>query len=83
MNKVLQGNLMAEAAESIKAKHLTVTTLDQSYMHCLEIKNTEDRYYHGNTHTTTAHYYCYNVEQEVLKHVIIGNDNEITVIENW
>jgi hypothetical protein len=94
MNKMLQSSLRSETAESMKAKHLTITTSDQSYMHCLEIKNTEDHHnsgdnrnhyknHYSNTHTTTAHYYCYNAEQQVLERVILGKDNEIIVIEHW
>ncbi len=39
LNQVLQGSVTAEETENLKAKHITIISNDQSYDHCLEIKD--------------------------------------------
>ena len=36
---MLQGSVTAEETENLKAKHITIISNDQSYDHCLEIKD--------------------------------------------
>jgi hypothetical protein len=75
LNKVLQGSITGEEAEAIKAKHIKIISDDQSYEHCMEVSNTD-------ADTNGEHYYCYNEEQEVLNHILIGDNNYIEIIEN-
>jgi hypothetical protein len=73
LNKVLQGSITGEEAEAIKAKHIKIISDDQSYEHCMEVSNTD-------ADTNGEHYYCYNEEQEVLNHILIGDNNYIQII---
>lgn len=81
LNKVLQGVLTAEDAESLQSKQIELELEKQSYKHCIEIKNTNivnsDRSFDNNK----THYYCYNDTQPILIHIAIGNPNDIEIIE--
>jgi hypothetical protein len=39
LNQVLQGIITQKEAEALKAKHITITLENQSYEHCMEIKD--------------------------------------------
>lgn len=70
LNRVIHGSLTQEEAKNLKAKHIQITTLELNYEHCLEIKSVE-----GNSNLedlSEEHYYCYNEEQQVIEHIIIG-----------
>ena len=70
LNKVVLGQITQEAAGNLKAKHMKVTLENQSYEHCMEVRNIEDNIANGNSQSKsdiddasgskTEHYYCYN-----------------------
>ena len=68
LNKVTNGELTKEQTEVLKAKHVAVTIEEQSYEYCMEIIKLKE--------TKIDHYYCYNEEQRILDHVLIGDNGE-------
>jgi len=72
----LQGIITQEEAEVLKAKHITITSDNASYEHCMEIEDTDN-----DVDTNSEHYYCYNDEKKLLDHVLIGN-NHFEVVES-
>ena len=75
LNKVVQGSITQEEAEILKAKHIKITFENVVYDHCMEIKRVEE-----DVHIDTEHYYCYNTEQQILDHIMIGENNDIEKI---
>ncbi len=68
LNKMIQGGFTEEQVEALKSKHVAITIEGQSYEHCMKIiKLKEDK---------IDHYYCYNEEQQILDHVLIGENRE-------
>jgi hypothetical protein len=78
---VLQGSITKEDVEILKAKHISITLDKQSYEHCMQMKDIEN-ISDGNEDTNKEHYYCYNQEQQILDHVVIG-DNRLEVVERF
>jgi len=68
LNKVTYGELTKEQTETFKAKHVAITIEEQSYEHCIEIMKLKEE--------EIEHYYCYNEEQQILDHVLIGENRE-------
>lgn len=64
LNKIINGELTKEQAEASKAQHVSITIENQYYQHCIEIVKLKDN--------EIEHYYCYNEEQQILDHVLIG-----------
>ena len=90
----LQGSITPEEAEALKVKHITITSSNQSYEHCIEIRNIGDNIANSsnshskskgsaddNSNTNTEHYYCYNDEKKILDHILISGDNYFEVVE--
>jgi preprotein translocase subunit SecA len=71
LNQVLQGSITKEDVEILKAKHISITLDKQSYQHCMQMKDIEN-ISDGNEDTNKEHYYCYNQEQQILDHIVIG-----------
>lgn len=63
LNKIIQDDLTAEAADALKARHLQLTMANQNYDHCMEIVELKEE--------DSEHYYCYNEEQQILDHIVI------------
>jgi len=80
-NKILQGRITKEEAETLKAQHISINLGAQSYEHCREIKDTFNDRIISNDENDIVHYYCYNEGKEMLDHIVIGNTN-IQVIEH-
>jgi len=89
----LQGSITQE--EALKVKHITITSSNQSYEHCIEIRNIGDNITSSsnshskskgsaddNSNTNTEHYYCYNDEKKILDHILISGDNYFEVVEH-
>lgn len=68
LNKVIEGSLTKEQAESLKTKHIRITLEDPAYEYCMEIKDIEVI---SDSNTNEEHYYCYNDAQQILGHVVI------------
>ena len=64
LNKILQDDLTLEETEALKSKYIQLTTANQSYDYCMEIKGIQEAEDHD-------HYYCYNEEQQILDHIVI------------
>ena len=77
LNKVIEGGLTEEQAETMKAKHIKITLEGQIYEHCMEIKNIEGN---GNQEVFNEEYYCYNEDQQILDHVMIEENREVEVV---
>ncbi len=76
LNKVTNGELTKEQTEALKVKHVPVTIEEQSYEHCIGIVKLKE--------AKADHYYCYNEEQQILDHVLIGKSGEYAeVIERF
>lgn len=74
LNKVANGELTKEQAGVLKAKHVAITIEEQSYEHCMEVVKLQV--------IKMDHYYCYNEEQQILDHVLIGeNGRYIEILE--
>lgn len=70
LNKVSYGILSEDNAKKLKAKHIKVLNYD----HCMEVVELKEE--------QSDHYYCYNQEQQILDHVLIGRSGEyVEVIE--
>ena len=69
LNKVIEGSLMKEQAESLKTKHIKIILENQAYEYCMEIK---DIGVISDGNANEDHYYCYNDAQQILDHVVIG-----------
>ena len=68
------GELTKEQAGVLKAKHVAITIEEQSYEHCMEVVKLQV--------IKMDHYYCYNEEQQILDHVLIGeNGRYIEILE--
>jgi len=90
LNQVLQGVIAKDETETLKAKHITITSDEQSYEHCMEIKDVLNDnssiskskiYIDKNNNAGIEHYYCYNNEQRVFDHILISGDNNFEVVE--
>ncbi len=91
LNQVLQGVITEEETEALKAKHITITSGEQSYEHCMEIRNIEDNIARDSNNkggtddksdSNTEHYYCYNNKKKILDHIFIGGDTHFEVVEH-
>ncbi len=89
LNQVLQGVITEDETKSLKAKHIKITLDEQSYEHCMEIRNIEaninsssqsNRDNGEDSNADVEHYYCYDDKHKMLDHVLIG-DNHFEVIE--
>ena len=74
LNKIIQGDLTATGAEALEAKHLQLTMANQSYDHCMEIRDLKEE--------KSDHYYCYNEEQQILDHIIIIGNTYVEKIDS-
>ncbi len=90
LNQALQGIITEDEIETLKAKHITITSDEQIYEHCMEIRNIEaninsssqsNRDNGESSNADVEHYYCYNDKHKMLGHVLIG-DNHFEVIES-
>ena len=70
LNKVIQGTLTQKEAKVLKDKHVQIIFEDINYEHCVEIKDIQE-----NGHSDNIHYYCYNEEQQIIDHVVIGENS--------
>ena len=73
LSKILQGILTEEQAEA----YIKITLEEQIYEHCMEIKSIESN---GNQEEFNKEYYCYNEDQQILDHIMIGENREVEVI---
>ncbi len=74
LNKVIGGELTEEQAAALKAKHVSMTIGEQHYEHCIEVKN-------DVIIVTAEEYYCYNENQQILDHVLVGSNGVVESIE--
>jgi hypothetical protein len=74
LNKIISGELTEEQAATLKAKHISMTIGEQHYEHCMEVKN-------DVMVITTEEYYCYNENQQILDHIILGQEGAVLTIE--
>ncbi len=80
LNKVMEGSLTKEQAESLETKHIKITSENQNYEMCREIKGIQDLI--NNNYSDSKYYYCYNEEQQILDQIVIGESREdIEIIE--
>ena len=76
LNKVTNKELAKEQTEVLEAKHVAITIEERSYEHCMEVIKLKDE------EIGEEHYYCYNEEQQILDHVLIGeNGKYIEILE--
>ncbi len=74
LNNITNRELTKEQTEILKAKHVSMTIENQYYQHCMEIIMLKEE--------EAKHYYCYNEEQQILDHILIGEDRGyVEVIE--
>ncbi|MCT4635303.1 MAG: tetratricopeptide repeat protein [Rickettsiales bacterium] len=82
LNKIILGELTEEQFESLRAKHIKITIDNQAYDHCIEINSIKEFSYAGNSATNRESYYCYNEEQQILDHILVGKNLEyVEIIE--
>ena len=90
LNQVLQGVITKDETETLKAKHIKISSGEQSYEHCMEIKDAVNNntsisknkvHIAENSNGSIEHYYCYNNEQRVFDHILISGDNNFEVVE--
>jgi hypothetical protein len=74
MNDVIRGILTEEEAQALQANHVTITSKQQSYEHCMELMSEGTK--------SSSEYYCYNLSDQVLDHVKLTADGGITIIEH-
>jgi hypothetical protein len=74
MNDVIRGILTEEEAQALQANPVTITSKQQSYEHCMELRSEGTK--------SSSEYYCYNLSDQVLDHVELTADGEIVIIEH-
>jgi hypothetical protein len=74
LNKIISGELTEAQAAALKTKHIAMTIGIQHYEHCIEVKN-------NMTIVTAEEYYCYNENQQILDHVLVGDNGIVESIE--
>jgi hypothetical protein len=74
MSDVIRGILTEEEAQDLQANHVTITSNQQSYEHCRELRSEGSK--------SRSEYYCYNLSDQVLDHVELTADAEIVIIEH-
>ena len=77
LNDIIRGTLTTEEAETLKTRHISITSYNRNYDHCMEIKNVDNM-----PSTDVKRYYCYNDEQQLFEQVLVGNDNQLEVLEH-
>jgi hypothetical protein len=70
-NKILQGILTQEEADSLTVKHIKLL----NYYHCMEVIELKEK-------DLSDHYYCYNVERQILDHIVITGETNIEKISS-
>lgn len=89
LNQVLQGVIAKDETETLKAKHIKISSSEQSYEHCMEIKDAVNNnasisknkvHVAENSNGSIEHHYCYNDERKELDYVLIG-DNLLEVVD--
>ena len=77
-NKIIAGVITVQEAEALLSKHITITSQQQSYDHCMEMKNID-----GNISSVVSEqYYCFNTEEQILDRVMITSGSNIEVLEH-
>jgi hypothetical protein len=74
MSDVIRGILTEEEAQALQANHVTITSKQQSYEHCMELMSEGSK--------SSSEYYCYNLSDQVLDHVELTAKGGIVIIEH-
>jgi hypothetical protein len=74
MSDVIRGILTEEEAQDLQANHVTITSKQQSYEHCMELMSEGSK--------SSSEYYCYNLSDQVLDHVELTAEGGIVIIEH-
>jgi hypothetical protein len=73
MKNMIRGTLTEEEAKTLLLKQVTITHGSLHYNLCLEARSLQD--------DNVEHYYCYNLEEQLLDHVTITGGNNLEVVE--
>ena len=77
LNQLIEETITTKEAEALKMKNIILSIEGQEYDDCISIneKNNDISTEYGE------HYYCYNDDDQILDHIILGADRMVGMIE--